>query len=58
MGLVFIFALITLLAAWGAFRSLKRKNFLGVFWGAASFLVFGWFVVMTFVNHGIPTGTH
>lgn len=58
MGLVIIFAVITILAAVGAFRSLKAKNFLGAFWGAASFLVFGWFVVMTVLHHGIPTGTH
>jgi hypothetical protein len=58
MGLVIIFTLITILAAIGAYRSLKSKNFLGTFWGAASFLVFGWFVVMTVIHHGVPVGTH
>jgi Protein of unknown function (DUF2759) len=58
MGLVIIFTLITLLAAYGAFKQLKSKNFLGAFWGAASFFVFGWFTVMTVLYHGIPTGTH
>lgn len=58
MGLVVIFSLVTILAGFGAFRSLKSQNFLGAFWGTASFLVFGWFVVMTFINNGIPTGTH
>jgi hypothetical protein len=58
MGLVIIFALITILAAFGALRSFKSKNFLGAFWGAASFLVFGWFVVMTVIHHGVPVGTH
>lgn len=58
MGLVVIFALITILAAVGAFRSLKSKNMLAAFWGGASFLVFGWFVVMTVIHHGIPVGTH
>jgi hypothetical protein len=58
MGLVIIFAIITILAAVGALRSLKSKHFLAAFWGVASFLVFGWFVVMTVLNHGIPTGTH
>lgn len=58
MGLVIIFAAITILAALGAFRALKEKNFLAVFWGAATFCVFGWFIVMTVLYHGIPTGTH
>lgn len=54
MGLVIIFTLVTILAAFGALRSLKSKNFLGAFWGTASFLVFGWFVIMTFIHHGVP----
>ncbi|MDQ0197307.1 DUF2759 domain-containing protein [Neobacillus ginsengisoli] len=58
MGLVIILAIIAILAAIGALKSLKGKNFLGAFWGAASFFVFGWFVVMTLVHHGVPTGTH
>ncbi|MCH6266627.1 MULTISPECIES: DUF2759 domain-containing protein [Neobacillus] len=58
MGLVIIFALVTILAALGGFRSLKKKNLLGAFWGIASFLVFGWFTVMTLINSGYPTGTH
>ncbi|WML45301.1 DUF2759 domain-containing protein [Neobacillus sp. PS3-40] len=58
MGLVIIFALIVILAAFSTFRSLKSKNFLATFWSAATFLVFGWFVVMTLLHNGIPTGTH
>jgi hypothetical protein len=58
MGLVIIFAIVTILALFAAFRALKNKNLLAAFWGAASFLVFGWFVVMTFLHHGVPTGTH
>lgn len=58
MGLVIIFAFITILSAFGAFRSIKSKNFLGAFWGATSFLVFGWFVIMTLLHHGVPAGTH
>lgn len=58
MGLVIIFLLITILAAIGVFRSFKSKNFLATFWSAATFLVFGWFVVMTVLKHGIPTSTH
>jgi hypothetical protein len=58
MGLVIIFALVAILAAIGGFTALKNKNFLGAFWGVASFLVFGWFTIMTVLHHGIPTGTH
>ncbi|WP_042355057.1 DUF2759 domain-containing protein [Bacillus rubiinfantis] len=58
MGLVIIFALVTILAAIGAFSALKNKNFLGAFMGVASFAVFGWFTLMTVINSGYPTGTH
>jgi hypothetical protein len=58
MGLVIIFALVTILGAYGGFSALKNKNFLAAFWGVASFLVFGWFTVMTIVNSGFPTGHH
>jgi steroid 5-alpha reductase family enzyme len=58
MGLVIILTLVTILAAFGTLRSLKNKNFLGAFWGGASFLVFGWFVIMTVIHHGVPVGTH
>ncbi|MBI0576334.1 MULTISPECIES: DUF2759 domain-containing protein [Bacillaceae] len=58
MGLVIIFALVTILAFFAGLRALKNKNLLAAFWGVASFLVFGWFVVMTIIHHGIPTGTH
>ncbi|MDR6998737.1 DUF2759 domain-containing protein [Neobacillus niacini] len=58
MGLVIIFALVTVLALIAGLRALKNKNLLAAFWGVASFLVFGWFVVMTVIHHGIPTGTH
>ncbi len=58
MGLVIIFALVTILAGIGAFSALKNKNLLGAFWGLASFAVFGWFTVMTIIKSGFPTGTH
>jgi len=54
MGLEIIFALITILSGIGGLRALKDKNFLGAFWGVAAFAVFGWFVVMTVIHHGIP----
>jgi hypothetical protein len=58
MGLVIIFALVTLLAGYGAFSALKNKNLLGAFWGVATFVVFGLFTIATVVTSGYPTGTH
>jgi hypothetical protein len=54
MGLMIIFALVTLFAGYGAFSALKNKNVLGLIFGAGTFLVFGWFTVMTVLNHGFP----
>lgn len=58
MGLVIIFALVAILAAYGTFTALKNKNLLGAFWGVASLIVFGAFAIATLVNSGYPTGTH
>ncbi|WP_458412499.1 DUF2759 domain-containing protein [Schinkia sp. CFF1] len=62
MGLVIIFALVTLLCLAGTFRALKEKSFLAVFFAGASVLTFGWFTVMTFIGilggHGVPTVIH
>jgi hypothetical protein len=58
MGLVIIFALVTILAGYGGYSALKNKNFLGAFWGVASFLVFGWFTVMTVIESGFPAVSH
>ncbi len=59
LGLVIIFALITLLCLLGLFRSLKQKSVLAFVFAGASVLVFGWFTVMTFIailnGHGTPT---
>jgi hypothetical protein len=54
-GLMIIFALVTILAGIGAFTALKNKNLLGIVFGGGTFLVFGWFTVMTILNHGFPT---
>ncbi|MDZ5471009.1 DUF2759 domain-containing protein (plasmid) [Bacillus sp. 31A1R] len=54
MGLVIIFALTSLLAGYGTFTALKNKNVLGIVFGAGSFAIFGWFTVMTVLNHGYP----
>ncbi|MBU7593569.1 DUF2759 domain-containing protein [Metabacillus halosaccharovorans] len=55
MGLVIIFALVTILAIFGFIRSLKDKNLLGAFFAFGTLAVFGWFAVMTFIHHGFPT---
>jgi hypothetical protein len=57
MGLMVIFSLITILAIFGFFRSLKEKNVLGILFAFGTLAVFGWFTVMTLVNNGFPT-TH
>ncbi|AGX05500.1 MULTISPECIES: DUF2759 domain-containing protein [Bacillaceae] len=54
MGLVIVFALVSLLAAYGTFSALKNKNLLGIVFGGGSFAVFGWFAVMTLIHHGFP----
>jgi hypothetical protein len=55
MGLAIIFALVTLLAGYATFSALKNKNILGIVFGGGTFLVIGWFTVMTVLNHGFPT---
>lgn len=54
MGLMIIFALVSLFGGYGAFSALKNKNVLGLVFGAGTFLVFGWFTVMTVLNSGYP----
>lgn len=55
MGLMIIFALVTILAGYGSFTALKNKNLLGIVFGGGTFLVFGWFTIMTILHHGLPT---
>jgi uncharacterized membrane protein YjgN (DUF898 family) len=55
MGLVIIFALITILGAFGTISTLKNKNILGLVFAAGTLVVFGWFTIMTLVNSGFPT---
>ncbi|MDQ0231971.1 DUF2759 domain-containing protein [Metabacillus malikii] len=55
MGLVVIFSLVTILAIFGLFRSLKDKNLLGAFFAFGTLAVFGWFTVMTVLEQGFPT---
>ncbi|MFD3447731.1 DUF2759 domain-containing protein [Microbacteriaceae bacterium 4G12] len=53
-GLVVIFILVTLLAAFATIKTLKEKNMLGIFLSVATVLVFGWFTVMTILKNGYP----
>ncbi|WP_246945931.1 DUF2759 domain-containing protein [Bacillus pinisoli] len=55
MGLIIIFALVTLLSVVGLVRSLREKNILGIVFAAGTLVVFGWFTVMTLIHHGFPT---
>ncbi|MGE6629321.1 DUF2759 domain-containing protein [Bacillus sp. NPDC077027] len=55
MMLVIIFGLVTILAAIGAYRSLRKVNLLAIAFSGATFLVFGWFTVMTIIYSGYPT---
>lgn len=55
MMLVIIFGLVTILAALGIYRSLKKVNVLAIALAGATFLVFGWFTVMTIIYSGYPT---
>lgn len=54
MGLVIIFALVTLLSLYSTFSALKNKNLLGIIFGGGTLLVFGWFTIMTVIHHGYP----
>ncbi|PLS15247.1 DUF2759 domain-containing protein [Bacillus sp. M6-12] len=54
MGLMIILSLVTILAVFATLSSLKNKNFLGLFFAAGSAAVFGWFTIMTILNHGYP----
>jgi len=54
MGLIIIFALVTLLSLVGTIRSLRDKNLLGVAFAGGTLVVFGWFTVMTIIHHGYP----
>lgn len=54
MGFAIICAFITLLAGYGTFTALKNKNLLGIVFGGGTFLVLGWFTIMTILKHGFP----
>jgi uncharacterized membrane protein len=54
LPLVIIFGLVTLLCVFALVRSLKEKNFLAVLFAFGTVAVFGWFTVMTVIEHGYP----
>jgi uncharacterized membrane protein len=54
MGLIIIFALVTLLSVFALVRSLREKNMLAIAFAAGTLAVFGWFTVMTLIHHGYP----
>ncbi|WP_069203036.1 DUF2759 domain-containing protein [Bacillus testis] len=54
MGLVVIFALVAILAAFSSLRMFKQKNILGILFAVGSFLIFGAFALMTAIKHGVP----
>lgn len=55
MGLVIIFALVTILGVFGTLGALRNKNVLGIVFAGGTALVFGWFTIMTVLNSGFPT---
>ncbi|WP_342525436.1 DUF2759 domain-containing protein [Chryseomicrobium sp. FSL W7-1435] len=56
--LIVIFLLTTILAIVGTYQAFKERNFLGVFFNAATVLVFGFFSIATVIHHGYPPGLH
>ncbi|MCH1624923.1 DUF2759 domain-containing protein [Fredinandcohnia quinoae] len=55
MGLMVIFALVVIVAAFGVVRSLRSKNLLGLLFALGTVVVFGWFTFMTLFKDGFPT---
>lgn len=54
MGLVVIFGLVTLVAAFALFRELSKKNFLAIVFSVLTVGVFGWFTVKTLISILFP----
>lgn len=58
MGLVIIFTLVTIVSAISALANLKKKNLFGSAMAGVTFLVIGWFTVMTIIamtnGGGVP----
>jgi uncharacterized membrane protein len=56
MGVVIIFFLVAVLAAYGTWSAFKNKNILGLVFAAGSLIVFGGFAIMTVITSGFPAG--
>jgi hypothetical protein len=56
MYLSIILLIVAIFCAFAVFRELRRKNFFAVGFAALSFVVFGWFSIMTIYSI-ITTGT-
>jgi len=56
--LMVIFGLVAILGAIGTFQAFKEKNLLSIVFNFGTFAIFGWFTVMTVLNHGYPPTLH
>ncbi|PUB12578.1 DUF2759 domain-containing protein [Paenisporosarcina sp. OV554] len=56
--LMVIFGLVAILAAIGTYQAFKEKNLLSILFNFGTFAVFGFFTVMTIVEHGYPPSLH
>lgn len=54
MGLMLIFTFVVVLSALGIVKTFHDRNYLGLFFSGATFLVFSFFVVATVVTQGYP----
>ena len=58
MGLLFIFAAVTILAGIGTYTSFKNKNWLGIVFAAGTFVIFGAFTVASFLTENSVPVAH
>ena len=56
--LMVIFGLVAILGAIGTYQAFKEKNLLSIAFNFGTFAIFGWFTVMTVLNHGYPPALH
>ncbi len=56
--LMVIFGLVAILAAFGTYQAFKEKNLLSILFNFGTFAIFGFFTVMTILNHGYPPSLH
>jgi hypothetical protein len=56
--LMVIFGLVAILGAFGTYQAFKEKNLLSLLFNLGTFAIFGFFTVMTILNHGYPPSLH